>query len=158
MEDRETIAYGQVGDILVVVLRGNHTHEYEWRGFVREAMRSRDLKLMLLVPGDELPDVGRRHDIVELHEKHGLKVAVFSDLTATDRVVTALRWAGMEAEGFPTDDLDGMLGFLDRPYLRPRISSTLGPYLDRSWQVDPQTFDPSSLRPPMVDQSPTHPG
>ncbi|MCA9708926.1 MAG: hypothetical protein KDK70_23980, partial [Myxococcales bacterium] len=129
MEDRETLAYGPVGDVFVIILRGDQTHEPEWRACMLEAMRTKGLSRVLLVPGDALPDVGQRHDLVELHEKHALRLAVLSDLTATDRVVTALRWGGMEAEGFGTDDLDGMLAFLDRPYVRARMSSVLGPYL-----------------------------
>jgi hypothetical protein len=153
MEDRDTIAYGTVEDIFIIVLVEDHVDERDWRGCIGDAMRCKKLERLLLVPIRTLPDVGMRHDIVELHEKHGMKVAVLSDLDATDRVVTALKWGGIEVDGFGTDDLDGMLAFFDRMPIRARMSSRLGPYLDRSWQVDPNTFSLEDLRrrpaPPM---------
>lgn len=137
VEDRETIAYGLLEDIFVIVSRYERVDEREWQACIREAIRMRRNDRVLLVPVTVLPDVGRRHDLVQLHEKHGPKLAVMSDLPATHRVVTVLKWAGMNAEGFSVDDLDGMLAFFDRTGVRARMSSTLGPYLDRSWLVDP---------------------
>lgn len=147
VEDRETIAFGVTEDIFFVVFRRDHVDEREWRACMREAMRARQTPRMLLVPVEFLPDVGLRHDLVMLHEKHRTRLAVMSDLPATDRVVTALKWAGMKAEGFRLDDLDGMLAFLERTASRARVSSTLGPYLDRSWLVDPSTFTNEGRRP-----------
>lgn len=141
-----------VDDIFVVVLRTEELNEHEWRGCMLEAMRSRQLPRMLLVSIAVLPDVGRRYDIAEIHGKHGTRLAILSDLTATDRVVTALKWAGMETEGFTTDDLDGMLTFLDRANIRARMSSMLGPYLDRSWLADPSMRGAESLRSPEANR------
>jgi len=147
MEDRDTITFGLVEDVFVLIHRHEQVDEREWQDCIREAKRSKSLSRLLLVPGPALPDVGRRYDIVELHEEHGMRVAVLSDLSATGRVVTALKWAGIEAEGFGIDDLDGMLTFLERTYIRARMSSMLGPYLERSWLQDIASFTPAGPQP-----------
>ncbi|MCA9654841.1 MAG: hypothetical protein H6712_26240 [Myxococcales bacterium] len=124
-------------DVFVVLHRGDAIDERDWGMFVSEARFSRKLPMMLIVPGRAMPDVSQRYDLIELHEKHHMKVAVLSDSKAVLRVVTALKWAGVEAKGFAVDDLDGTLAFLERRHLWARVSSALGPYLERSWLPDP---------------------
>lgn len=133
MEDRETLAYGFVDDVYVVIHRGTQVDEREWQLCLDGALYASQVPRLLLVAGDLMPDVAQRFDLSRLHEKHGTKVALLSDSPAIRRVVTALKWSGIEAEGFLIDDLDGMLVFMARPTLRARLSSALGPYLDRSW-------------------------
>lgn len=131
------MAFGFVDDVFVVIHRDGVIAPNDWGMFINEARFARKVPRMLLVPGTAMPDVSQRHDLIELHEKHGMKLAVLSDSEATLRVVTALKWAGIEAKGFPLDDLDGTLAFLERCHLWARVSSALGPYLERSWMPDP---------------------
>jgi len=133
MEDRETLVYGFVDDVYVVIHRGSSIDEREWKLCLDGAIYASQVQRMLLVAGELMPDVAQRFDLGRLHEKHRTKMALLSDSPAIRRVVTALKWSGIESEGFRMDDLDGMLGFLARPALRARLSSALGPYLDRSW-------------------------
>lgn len=133
MEDRETLVYGFVDDIYVVIHRGSPVDEREWKLCLDGALYASQVPRLVLVAGDLMPDVGQRFDLSRLHEKHATKMALLSDSSAIRRVVTALKWSGIEAEGFRIDDLDGMLGYLGRPAMRARLSSALGPYLDRSW-------------------------
>jgi hypothetical protein len=134
MEDRETLVFGFVDDVYVVIHRGaSQVDEGEWQICLDGAMHAAQVPRLLLVAGDLMPDVGQRFDLGRLHEKHGTKVAILSDSSAVRRVVTALKWSGIETDGFRIDDLDGMLAFLGRPALRARLSSALGPYLERSW-------------------------
>ena len=136
MEDRETIVHGFVDDVYVVIHRAAQVDESEWQLCLEEALHSSQVPRLLLVAGDLMPDVGQRFDLGRLHEKHRTKVAILSDSSAVRRVVTALKWSGIEADGFRIEDLDGMLTFFGRPALRARISSALGPYLERSWLHD----------------------
>jgi hypothetical protein len=133
MEDRETLVYGFVDDVYVVIHRGSPIDEREWKLCLDGALYASQVQRLLLVAGDLMPDVAQRFDLSKLHEKHGTKVALLSDSPAIRRVVTALKWSGIEAESFRIADLDGMLVFLSRPAMRARLSSALGPYLDRSW-------------------------
>jgi hypothetical protein len=133
MEDLETLVYGFVDDVYVVIHRSDRVDERDWQSCIDAALYASQVSRLLLVAGDLMPDVGQRHDLGRLHEKHATKVAMLSDASATRRVVTALKWSGIEAEGFRIDDLDGVLAFFSRPILRARLSSALGPYLDRSW-------------------------
>lgn len=133
MEDRETLVYGFVDDVYVIIHRGAQVDEREWQLCLDGALYSSQVPRLLLVAGDLMPDVAQRFDLSRLHEKHGTKMALLSDSPAIRRVVTALKWSGIESEGFRIDDLDGMLVFLSRPGLRARLSSALGPYLERSW-------------------------
>ena len=103
VEDLQSIAYGFVDDVFVVLHRGDAIDERDWGMFVSEARFSRKLPMMLIVPGRAMPDVSQRYDLIELHEKHHMKVAVLSDSKAVLRVVTALKWAGVEAKGFGPD-------------------------------------------------------
>jgi len=152
MEDRDTIAYGFVEDVFVLVHRTDHIDDRDWQICMSEARRSKNLECMLLVPGKVLPDVGLRYDIVELYEKQNMRMALLSDLPQTDRVVTALKWGGIEVEGFAVEDLDGMLAFLARPHIRARISSVLGPYLERSWLQDITSYTGPSSHPLEANQ------
>lgn len=146
MEDRETLAYGFVDDVYVVIHRGTQVDEREWQLCLDGALYAPQAPRLLLVAGDLMPDVAQRFDLSRLHEKHGTKVALLSDSPALRRVVTALKWSGIEAEGFRIDDLDGMLVFMTRPTLRARLSSALGPYLDRSWLHETAAPTVSSAR------------
>lgn len=146
MEDRETLAYGFVDDVYVVIHRGKQVDEREWQLCLDSALYASQAPRLLLVAGDLMPDVAQRFDLGRLHEKHGTKVALLSDSPAIGRVVTALKWSGIEAEGFRIDDLDGMLVFMTRPTLRARLSSALGPYLDRSWLHETAAPTVSSTR------------
>jgi hypothetical protein len=132
MEDRETLAYGFVDDVYVIIHRGGHIDERDWQLCIDGALFASQVP-RLLVAGDLVPDVGQRYDLGRVHEKHGTRVALLSDSPLVQRVVTALKWAGIEAEGFRIDALDEMLAFMGRPAQRARLSSALGPYLDRSW-------------------------
>lgn len=145
VEDRESIAYGLVDDLFIVIHLGGEVDENDWRVCFSDFKRAKSEPAMLIVPGEVLPNIMQRHDLVELHETRPMKVAVLSDLTATPRVVTALKWAGIDAAGFAIDDLDGMLAFLEHSAGRARISSAIGPYLERSWLAD-VTLDPQSIR------------
>jgi hypothetical protein len=147
MEDRDTIAYGFVDDVYVIIHRGERVDEREWQTCIDGAMYAPQVARLLLVASDLMPDVGQRHDLAKLHEKHATKVAMLSDSSATRRVITALKWSGIEAESFRIDDLDGMLAFIGRPTLRARLSSALGPYLDRSWLHDTAAPSVGSERP-----------
>jgi hypothetical protein len=133
MEDRETLVYGFVDDVYVAIHRGSPVDEREWQLCIDGALYASQVPRLLLVAGDLMPDVGQRFDLSRLHEKHRTKMALLSDSNASPRVVTALKWSGIEAEGFRIDALDDMLAFLGRPAMRARLSSALGPYLDRSW-------------------------
>jgi len=151
MEDRETLTYGFVDDVYVIIHRGERVDESEWQACMRDAMHASQTSRLLLVAGDLMPDVGQRYDLGTLHEKHHTKVALLSDCPTRARVITALKWSGIEAEAFGVDDLDSVLGFLGRPSMRARLSSALGPYLDRSWLCEPSSYA-SSDRPPATDQ------
>lgn len=133
MEDRETLVFGFVDDVYVVIHRAEKIDEQEWLFCFETALFSSQVPRLLLVAGDVMPDVGQRFDLGRLHEKHSTKVALLTDSPSVRRVITALKWSGIEADGFRIDDLDGMLAFLGRPGLRARLSSALGPYLERSW-------------------------
>jgi hypothetical protein len=137
MEDRDTIAYGFIDDVFVVIHRGERVDEREWQACLDTAMYAAQVPRLVLVARDLMPDVGQRYDLAKLHEKHSTKVAMLSDSSATRRVVTALKWSGITAESFRIDDLDDMLVFIGRPTLRARLSSALGPYLERSWLIEP---------------------
>ena len=156
MEDCETLAYGFVEDVYVVIHRGKQVDERDWQACLDGALYAPQVPRLLLVAGDLMPDVGQRFDLSRVHEKHGTKVALLTDSSASRRVVTALKWSGMEAESFRIDDLDGMLVFLSRPALRARLSSALGPYLDRSWLQE--VGGPSASPPSRGRQSAAHRG
>jgi len=146
MEDRETLVYGFVDDVYVIIHRGERVDERDWQLCVDGAFYGSQAPRVLLVAGDLMPDVGQRHDLGRLHEKHGgIKVALLSDSPAIRRVATALKWSGIESECFGMDDLDGVLAFLSRTAARARISSALGPYLDRSWLHEAGA--PTTVRP-----------
>jgi hypothetical protein len=157
MEDRETLVYGFVDDVYVILHRGDRVDEREWQLCIDGALYSASAPRVLLVAGDLMPDVGQRYDLGRLHEKHGgIKAALVSDSPSIRRVVTALKWSGIEAESFRMDDLDGVLAFLARPSLRARLSSALGPYLDRSWLHE--VGAPASPSLPRARQSAAHRG
>ncbi|MCX4246178.1 hypothetical protein [Paraliomyxa miuraensis] len=145
MEDRETLAFGFVDDVFVVIHLGDRVDEREWQACMQDLTHSAHTSRVLLVARDLMPDVGQRYDLGALQEKRSLKVALLSDATACARVATALKWSGIAADGFRLDDLDGVLVFLGRPSLRARLSSALGPYLDRSWQHDPSLYAPVAV-------------
>jgi hypothetical protein len=156
MEDRETLVYGLVDDVFVVLQRGDRIDERDWQVCVDEALYAASAARVLLVAGDLMPDVGQRYDLGRLNDKHGvIKVALLSDSPSIRRVVTALKWSGIEAESFRMDDIDGPLAFLARPTLRARLSSALGPYLERSWLHDMAVPGPVSAR---ARQSAAHRG
>jgi len=133
MEDRETLSYGFVDDVYVVIHRGSPVDEREWQLCLDGALYASQVPRLLFVAGDLMPDVAQRFDLSRLHDKHATKMALLSDAPTIRRVVTALKWSGITAEGFRIDALDDMLVFLGRPAMRARLSSALGPYLDRSW-------------------------
>ncbi len=142
VEDRETLVYGFVDDVFIVLHRSEQIDEAEWQACINTAIFATQAPRLLVVAGDSMPDVGQRFDIGRLHEKHETKVALLSDSAATGRVVTALKWSGIEAESFRMDDLLGVLKFFGRAALWARVSSALGPYLDRSWRHE---LDASSV-------------
>lgn len=147
MEDRETLVYGFVDDVYVILHRGDRVDEREWQLCVDGAFYAASVSRVLFVAANLMPDVGQRYDLGRLHDKHGLKAALLSDSPSIRRVVTALKWSGIEAEGFRMDDLDGVLAFLGRPTLRARLSSALGPYLERSWLQEIGAPSPGLPRP-----------
>lgn len=147
MEDFQSIAYGFVDEIFVVIHRSDTIDERDWRRLIGEARGSRRPSLMLLVLDSGMPDVSQRYDLIELHEEHAMKVAMLSDSEVVHRVVTALKWAGVDAKGFPMDDLDGVLAFFERRQLWARLSSALGPYLERSWLRDPSLLSSTRAQP-----------
>lgn len=156
MEDRATLVYGFVDDVYVVLQRGDRIDERDWQLCVDGAFYAASTARVLLVAGNLMPDVGQRYDLGRVNEKHGaLKVALLSDSPSIRRVVTALKWSGIEAESFRMDDIDGPLAFLVRPTLRARISSALGPYLERSWLHDMAVPSPGAAR---ARQSAAHRG
>lgn len=134
MEDRETLVYGFIDDVYVVLHRGRKVDERDWQAAINGAIFAAQVPRLLFVAGDLMPDVGQRFDLSRLQEKHATKMALMSDSSAIGRVVTALKWSGIEADGFSMDDLVGVLQFLACPTSRARMSSALGPYLDRSWK------------------------
>lgn len=140
MEDRQTLAYGFVDDVYVIIHREDRVDESDWQACVRELTYAKDASRILLVARDLMPDVGQRYDLGTLQEKRPLKLALLSDAASASRVVTALKWSGIRAATFGLADLDGVLAFLGRPTMRARLSSALGPYLDRSWVHDPSMF------------------
>lgn len=145
MEDRETLAYGFIDDVFVIIHLGHQVDEHEWQHCVRELTYSAQTSRVLLVAGNLMPDVGQRYDLGALQEKRPIKVAILSDQPARGRVVTALKWSGISSDGFGIDDLDGVLVFFGRPSLRARLSSVLGPYLDRSWEHDPALYSAQAI-------------
>jgi hypothetical protein len=155
MEDRETLAFGFVDDVYVVIHRGSRVAEDEWQHCLEDALYSSQVPRLLFVAGDLMPDVAQRCDLARLHERHATRVALLSDGSSVQRVVTALKWSGIEADGFRMDDLDGMLTFLGRPTLRARLSSALGPYLERSWLHENAIPSPTPMR---ARQSAAHRG
>jgi hypothetical protein len=146
MEDRETLVFGFVDDVYVLLLRGDRVDEQDWQLAIDEALFAPRMTRLLLVARSIVPDVGQRYDLGRLHEKHRIKAALVSDAPTIRRVVTALKWSGMEAEGFRMDELDAMLAFLGCPSLRARISSALGPYLDRSWLHEVAASSPVAVK------------
>ena len=134
MEDRETLVYGFIDDVYVILHRGRDIEERDWQSCINGAIFAAQVPRLLLVAGNQMPDVGQRFDLAQLKEKHDTTMALMSDSSAIGRVVTALKWSGIEAEGFLMDDLVGVLQFLGCPSQRARMSSSLGPYLDRSWK------------------------
>lgn len=145
MEDRETLAYGFVDDIFVIIHLVDRVDEREWEMCMRELTFSTQTSRVLLVAGNLMPDVGQRYDLGTLQEKRPIKVAMLSDEATSVRVVTALKWSGIAADAFGIDDLDGVLVFFGRPSMRARLSSALGPYLDRSWQHDPALYSAQAV-------------
>jgi hypothetical protein len=156
MEDRETLVYGFVDDVYVILHRADRIDEHEWQLCIDGALYAASVARLLFVAANLMPDVGQRYDLGRLHEKHGTKGALLSDSPSIRRVVTALKWSGMEAECFRMDDLDGVLAFLSRPSLRARLSSALGPYLDRSWLHEVSAPGPVGLH--RARQSAAHRG
>ncbi|MEM7158067.1 MAG: hypothetical protein AAF799_34820 [Myxococcota bacterium] len=135
VEDLATISFGFVDDVFVIVHRAETIDDFDWGRCLREARSARELPCIVIAPGDSPPNVSHRYDLCELNERQELplKVALLSGSTTGQRVATALKWGGVEAGCFEVEDLDGMLGFLDRLGSRARMSSALGPYLERSW-------------------------
>ncbi|MEX1364957.1 MAG: hypothetical protein AB1Z98_17645 [Nannocystaceae bacterium] len=143
MEDWSSLSFGFVDDVFVVIHRAETIDEREWGLCLSEARLAKPLPPILIVPCTVMPNVSQRHDLAELMQRgdpggseQPMKLAMLSDSDAMPRVVTALKWGGIDAKGFAEEDLDGMLAFLERMPIRARMSSALGPYLERSWLHD----------------------
>ena len=148
MDDRETLAFGFVDEVFVVLHSSDEIAERDWRACVDQALSAAEVPAIVWVTNKAAPDVTQRHDLISIFEKHGSTVAIMSDDPLADRAVTALGWAGMTVKRFAEDDLDGMLAFLEHTALRARVASAIGPYLDRIWLVQAPAPEPTrSARP-----------
>lgn len=136
MEVLQTLAFGFVGDVYIVVHKAPRVDPAEWKVFSEHLLSRATVNLMLVVAGDAKLDADQRFAVRDAYAKYNMRIGVLADSKVARGIMTAFSWFNVDVKGFPTKDFSGLLVYLGRETLREQLSEAIAPYLQPGWRSD----------------------
>lgn len=133
MQVLDTIAFGFVEDMYVIVHRAEHVVDEDWKPFVADVSAAEAMPRMLVIAGPGKLDPDQRHFVREIYDRFSMRIGVLADSRLARGVLTALSWFGVEAKAFPAHDLAGVLSYLERDQLRAKAVAELSACMSPGW-------------------------